>query len=225
MLTQSIEDYLKAIYEIETAEGKVTTNSLSEKLNVAPASVTSMMKKLSSKKLITHKRYQGVKLTKSGTKIALEIIRHHRLIELYLKEALGVPWDKVHEEAEKWEHVISEDIEERIDEFLGFPTLDPHGSPIPKRDGTITSRKCTNLAELETGNIGTIAEVSDHDSRILRYLGERGFYPQTEIRVISSEPFEGPMTIEINGDQHTIGRQIASYISITGVAGDSLGES
>ena len=113
MLSQSIEDYLKTIYEVETSEEKVSTSALSEKLGVSPASVTSMMKKLSEKKLITHKRYQGVKLTPAGRKIALEIIRHHRLIELYLKEALGVPWDQVHQEAEKWEHVLSEDLEEQ----------------------------------------------------------------------------------------------------------------
>ena len=107
-----------------------------------------MLKKLSSKKLVTHKKYQGVQLTKSGRKIALEVIRHHRLIELYLKEALGVPWDRVHEEAEKWEHVLSEDIEDRMDEFLGYPTSDPHGSPIPSRDGTIIERDCSCLADI-----------------------------------------------------------------------------
>ena len=120
MYTESIENYLKAIYEIQKEKGKVSTNALSEKLRVAPASVTSMIKKLSEKKLLTHKRYQGVKLTQAGQKIALEVIRHHRLIELYLAEALGVPWDRVHEEAEKWEHVLSEDLEDRMDAVLGL---------------------------------------------------------------------------------------------------------
>lgn len=217
MITQSIEDYLKTIFEIEKLEGKVTTNSLSEKLNVAPASVTSMIKKLSSKKLITHKRYQGVKLTKAGRKIALEIVRHHRLIELYLQEALGVSWDKVHEEAEKWEHVISEEIEDRMDKFLGYPTSDPHGSPIPRRDGTMVERKCSCLADLSAGNKAIIAEVSDHDSNLLRYLGKMGFYPETEIEVMEVEPFEGPMTIWIDGSKQVIGRETAKYISVMNV--------
>ena len=217
MITQSIEDYLKTIFEIENDKGKVTTNSLSEKLQVAPASVTSMIKKLSSKKLITHKRYQGVKLTKAGRKIALEIIRHHRLIELYLQEALGVPWDKVHEEAEKWEHIISEDIEDRMDKFLGYPTSDPHGSPIPRRDGTMIERDCSCLADIDPGNKATIAEVSDHDPNLLRYLGEMGFYPKTKIVVKEVKPFDGPITISIKGKTHIIGREAAKHISVMNV--------
>ena len=224
MLTQSIQDYLKVIYELQSTEGKVTTNALANRLDIAPASVTGMIKKLSSRKLITHKKYQGVRLTPAGKKIALEVIRHHRLIELYLQEALGVSWDKVHEEAEKWEHVISEEIEDRMDEFLGHPTSDPHGSPIPSRDGTIPERVCTSLSDMKNGDVGTIAEVSDHDPNLLRYLGERGFYPQTKIKVVAIEPFDGPMTIDVDGSQHVIGRRIAGYISITDIANEPLGE-
>lgn len=217
MLSQSIEDYLKVIYEIQGSEGKVTTNSLSQKLNIAPASVTGMIKKLSSKKLITHKKYQGVRLTQAGEKIALEIIRHHRLIELYLKEALGVPWDKVHEEAEKWEHVISEEIEDRIDEFLGHPTSDPHGSPIPSRDGKVIERECSCLADIEPGYKAVIAEVSDHDPSMLRYLGKLGFYPKTKIKIDSVEPFNGPMRINIKNKTEILGREVAKHISVTDV--------
>ncbi|MGI9534310.1 MAG: metal-dependent transcriptional regulator [Thermodesulfobacteriota bacterium] len=217
MLSQSIEDYLKVIYEIQNSEGKVTTNSLSQKLNIAPASVTGMIKKLSSKKLITHKKYQGVRLTQAGENIALEIIRHHRLIELYLKEALGVPWDKVHEEAEKWEHVISEDIEDRMDEFLGHPTSDPHGSPIPTRDGKVVERKCLCLADVEPGHKAVIAEVSDHDPSMLRYLGKLGFYPKTKIKIDSVEPFNGPMKINIKNKVEILGREVAKHISVTDV--------
>lgn len=217
MLSQSTEDYLKTIYDIETNEGKVTTNSIADKLNIAPASVTSMIKKLSERKLVTHKRYQGVMLTNAGRKIALEVIRHHRLIELYLKEALGVPWDKVHEEAEKLEHVISEDIEKRIDEFLGYPTTDPHGSPIPTRDGKISIRETTCLAELQGGQLAEIYEVSDHDPEFLRYLGDLGFYPNTRIEILSVEPFGGPMNIMVGSKKYSIGIEAARFISVVNV--------
>ncbi len=214
MLSQSIEDYLKAIYEVETSEGKVSTSALSEKLGVSPASVTNMVKKLSERKLITHKRYQGVKLTPAGRKIALEIIRHHRLVELYLKEALGVPWDKVHQEAEKWEHVLSEDLEDRIDEFLGYPVTDPHGSPIPRRDGTMLVRQCSALVEVEPDTLVKVVEVSDHDPELLRYLGTIGLYPETEMTVVSRQPFKGPIIVQMTGKEHPIGRNAAKYILV-----------
>lgn len=215
MLSKSVEDYLKAIYEIQNMEGKVTTNSLSQKLNVTPASVTGMMRRLSSQKLITYKKYQGVKLAPMGQKIALEVIRHHRIVELYLKEALGVTWDKVHEEAEKLEHVISEDIEDKMDEFLGHPTSDPHGSPIPGKNGEVIERKCMRLTEVEPRHTAVVAEVSDHDPRILKYLGKLGFYPQTKIKVDSVEPFNGPMKIEINNKVEFLGAEVAKHIAVT----------
>ena len=214
MLSQSIEDYLKAVYEVETADGKVSTSALAERLDVSPASVTNMVKKLSERKLITHKRYQGVKLTPAGRKIALEVIRHHRLVELYLKEALGVPWDKVHQEAEKWEHVLSEDLEDRIDEFLGHPLRDPHGSPIPRRDGTMVVRECSSLEEIEEETCVKVVEVSDHDPELLRYLGDIGLYPETEMTVISREPFQGPIIVELTGKEYPIGRNAAKYILV-----------
>jgi len=217
MYTESIENYLKAVYEIQKETGKVTTNSLSEKLGVAPASVTSMMKKLSEKKLITHKRYQGVKLTGGGQKIALEVIRHHRLIELYLAESLGVPWDQVHEEAERWEHVLSEDLEDRMDKVLGHPTRDPHGSPIPSRDGTVIELESIPLADLRPGQSGVIAEVSDHDPNLLRYVGKMGLYPMARVEVLSVEPFSGPITIRVDESSHILGSQAAQYIFVTEV--------
>lgn len=214
MLSQSIEDYLKAIYEVESSEEKVSTSALSEKLGVSPASVTSMVKKLSERKLITHKRYQGVKLTPAGRKIALEIIRHHRLVELYLKEALGVPWDQVHQEAEKWEHVLSEDLEDRIDKFLGYPVTDPHGSPIPRRDGTMIVRQCDALVDVEPDTLVKVVEVSDHDPELLRYLGGIGLYPETEMTVVSKQPFKGPIMVELTGKEYPIGRNAAKYILV-----------
>lgn len=220
MYTESIENYLKAIYEIERELGKVSTNALSEKLSVAPASVTSMMKKLSEKKLITHRRYQGVKLTQAGRKIALEVIRHHRLIELYLAEALGVPWDRVHEEAEKWEHVLSEDLEDRMDAALGHPTRDPHGSPIPTRDGKIIELESIPLADLSPGQSGVVAEVSDHDPSLLRYIGKMGLYPKTTVKVVSVEPFSGPITVKVDGANYVLGSEAAQYVFITDVKGN-----
>jgi len=217
MYTESIEDYLKAIYEIQKEQRKVSTNSLSEELNVAPASVTSMIKKLSEKKLITHKRYQGVKLTKAGQMISLEVIRHHRLIELYLAEALGVPWDQVHEEAEKWEHVLSEDLEDRMDAVLGHPTRDPHGSPIPSRDGTITELDSVPLADLRPGQSAVVVEVSDHDPDLLRYVGKMGLYPRTKLKVLSIEPFNGPIKIEVEDSEHVLGSGAAQYVFVTEV--------
>lgn len=221
MYTESIENYLKAIYEIQKELGKVSTNALSEKLNVAPASVTSMIKKLSEKKLITHRRYQGVNLTQAGRKIALEVIRHHRLVELYLAEALGVPWDKVHEEAEKWEHVLSEDLEDRMDAALGHPTRDPHGSPIPSRDGKIIELESIPLADLRPGQSGIVAEVSDHDPSLLRYVGKMGLYPEAKVKIISVEPFSGPITVKVGGASHVLGSEAAQYVFITDVKGNS----
>ncbi|HKQ32154.1 MAG TPA: metal-dependent transcriptional regulator, partial [Thermodesulfobacteriota bacterium] len=215
-----IENYLKAIYEIQREKGKVSTNALSEKLRVAPASVTSMIKKLSEKKLLTHKRYQGVKLTQSGQKIALEVIRHHRLIELYLAEALGVPWDRVHEEAEKWEHVLSEDLEDRMDAALGHPTRDPHGSPIPSRDGTIIELDSVPLTDMRPGQYGVVAEVSDHDPKLLRYVGKMGLYPKAKVKVVSVEPFSGPITLKVGDASHVLGAEAAQHIFITDVKGN-----
>ena len=217
--TESIEDYLKAMYEVQKEVGRVTTNSVAEKLKVAPASVTSMIKKLSEKKLITHKRYQGVKLTKAGQRIALEVVRHHRLIELYLAEALGVPWDQVHEEAEKWEHVLSEDLEDRMDAVLGYPTRDPHGSPIPSRDGTIVELDSIPLADLRPGQSAVVAEVSDHDPDLLRYVGSMGLYPEARVIVVSIEPFNGPIKIKVEEREHVLGSGAAQYVFVTNIEG------
>ena len=214
MQTQAVEDYLKAIYELQVEGGKVSTTSLSERLSVAPASVTGMAKKLAKMKLVVHEPYQGVELTPAGEKIALEVIRHHRLVESYLAEALGVPWDKVHEEADRWEHVLSEEMEDLMDDKLGYPTSDPHGAPIPARDGSMPKSDLRRLSELEPGETAVIAEVSDHDAELLRYLGELGIFPDVEVRVITSAPFEGPVTIRINEDEHALGREVAGHILV-----------
>ncbi len=211
---ESVENYLKAAFDIQQRENKVSTTSLARKLGVKPASVTGMLKKLAKLKLITYERYQGVSLTAGGEKIALEVIRHHRLIERFLAEALDVPWDKVHDEAEKWEHILSEDMEERIDKFLGSPSIDPHGAPIPAKNGRISPSATQKLAALSAGQSATIAEVSDHDGDLLRYLGKIGLYPNTRIQIIDVEPYGGHLRILINDSHHYLGLNVARHISV-----------
>ena len=217
MLTQAAEDYLKSIYKLQEKGGKVSTGILAEYLDVKPASATGMIKKLKSMNLVSHERYQGVTLTDAGKTIALEIIRHHRLLELYLFKALGMPWDGVHEEAEKLEHVISEDMEARMDEFLGYPTADPHGSPIPDKNGVVHKTPSVPMTELRNGQSCVVAEVSDNDSALLRHIGSFNLYPGTAFRVVEIAPFEGPFTIDIAGQQVVIGREVAKNIFVNKV--------
>ncbi|MFQ5604026.1 MAG: metal-dependent transcriptional regulator [bacterium] len=215
MITQAIEDYLKIIYKLGTKNQSVTTNAIAEKLNVSQASVTGMIKKLADIKLVTHTPYYGVQLTTSGQKIALEIIRHHRLLELYLAEALGFSWDRVHDEAEKLEHVISEEFEDKMAEFLGHPTTDPHGAPIPTKDGKITERVLVQLTVTEVGQRVKIEQVSDNDPEMLRYLGEIGIFPTVEIEVLEKAPFDGPLLIQIGKVQHYLGQTLTNNILIS----------
>ena len=215
MQTQAVEDYLKTIYEIQSQKGKVATTVLAERMNVAPASVTGMIKKLADMHLVSYERYQGVTLTETGQKIALEVIRHHRLVELYLAQALGVPWDQVHDEAEKWEHILSEDLEDRMDEALGYPTIDPHGAPIPTREGYVDAVPNRRLTDLLPGQTAVIAEVSDHNSDMLRQLGERGIYPATAILVLDST--EAGMTLRRNGEEHLVELETATHVYVRDV--------
>jgi DtxR family transcriptional regulator, Mn-dependent transcriptional regulator len=212
MYTQAIEDYLKTIFELGSEGSSVSTSALASALRVSAASVTGMLKKLASMHLITHEPYYGVTLTESGRKVALEVIRHHRLIELYLHEALGVPWDEVHAEAERMEHVLSEELEARIDKALGHPTVDPHGAPIPSADLELTVPLRTPMAEVAVGTRALIAEVSDHDSELLKYVGELGLYPGTEILIRAVAPFDGPITLETADREVILGRNAARYI-------------
>jgi DtxR family Mn-dependent transcriptional regulator len=217
MRTQAVEDYLKAIYDLSRAGGSVTTSAIAARLMVAAGTVTGMVKKLAALKLVTHEHYRGVILTEAGRKIALEVIRHHRLIEKYLHEAMGVPWDQVHVEAEKWEHVLSEEMEERMAEILGDPTTDPHGSPIPTRDLKLTERDHAPLCDLVAGQKATVAEVGDHDPAMLRYFADLGLFPETEFEVVDVAPFEGPLTLLVEGKERSIGRSAAEHIFVTEV--------
>ncbi len=217
MLSESEQDYLKKIYKLlreEPEQKTVTTNRLAETMNVAAPSVTNMLKNLADMKLVVYEPYRGVRLTHEGEKIALEMIRHHRLVELYLAEALGVPWDQVDKEAEKWEHILSEDIEDRIDKFLGSPTHDPHGAPIPAKNGDIEYHDTEPLSQMEAGQEGIVSEVSDHDPALLRYLSELGMKPKTKIKVINKEPFHGPLTVRVGNDERIVGHEVAKYVLI-----------
>lgn len=214
MRTQAVEDYLKVIYDLGRAGGPVTTSSIAARLGVAPGTVTGMIKKLAGLKLVSYESYHGVELRAPGRKIALEVIRHHRLVEQYLHEAMGVPWDQVHVEAERWEHVLSEEMEARMDEILGNPTTDPHGSPIPTRDLEVTEQEQMPLAELSAGQRGVIAEVGDEDAEMLRYFAQLGLYPETPIEVLDVAPFDGPLTLRVGESEQSIGRQAAGHVFI-----------
>jgi DtxR family Mn-dependent transcriptional regulator len=174
-----------------------------------------MIKKLADLKLVTHEPYQGVKLTRRGEAAAAEVVRHHRLIETYLASALGVPWDRVHDEAERMEHVISEDLEDRIDRALGHPTVDPHGAPIPARDGTVTRAEARKLTDVAAGERVTLLEVGDRDAALLRYLGARGLYPGVRTHVVRVEPFGGSVVVQVDGTEFAIGRDAAAEILVT----------
>jgi len=214
-LTQSMENYLKAIFEIQERAERATTSSIAERMSLAAPSVTAMVKKLAELRLVTHEPYQGVQLTHAGEMAAAEVVRHHRLIEKYLSEALGVPWDRVHEEAEKLEHVISEDLEERIDGALGYPTVDPHGAPIPARDGTVIRADARPLVSVAVGESVVVVEVDDRDPELLRYLGERRLFPGTRINVVRVEPFGGSLVLRVDEREFAIGREAAADVRVT----------
>ena len=173
-----------------------------------------MVRKLSEQGLATHVRYRGVQLTPAGTKVALEVLRHHRLLELYLAESLGVPWDRVHDEAEVLEHVLSEELEELIANKLGNPTHDPHGDPIPTRDGHIDEGQTAPLQELEPGDCGTFVRVSDSDPEMLRYLSDRGIAPGDGLEVIDKQPFDGPLFVRFGDDVHALGGTLAHAMRV-----------
>ncbi len=215
MITQAVEDYLKVIYNLGVDGDSVTTNAISEGMGVSQASVTGMIKKLAELKLIRHTPYHGVELTNAGQKIALETIRHHRLLELYLAEALDYSWDQVHDEAEKLEHVISEEFEDKMAQFLGHPTIDPHGAPIPSKDGVIEERELVTLTSTDAGQKVRIEQVSDRDPDMLRYLGNLGIYPEVELHIIEKAPFEGPLLIKVGKKQHYLGPALTDRIMVS----------
>jgi DtxR family Mn-dependent transcriptional regulator len=214
ILSQSIEDYLKTIYLLEAEnEGKgVSTNQVAEALNISSASVTNMIKKLAGLKLVDYESYYGARLTDSGRKIALEVIRHHRLLELYLKEMMGYSWDQVHDEAEKLEHHISEQFEDRIAEMLDHPTHDPHGDPIPSKDGVMPETANEKLTDATENKPYLIGRVKDQDPDLLRYLEKIGLIPGVKVKLVEKAPFKGPLTLDIEGITQIIGHDVAEAI-------------
>lgn len=206
----AIEDYAKAIYTLQDHTGGPVSNAdLAARLGVTAGSTSAMVKRLAGLGLAIHTPYGGVELTDDGERVALEVLRHHRLLELYLAESLGVPWDRVHDEAEVLEHVLSEDLEELIAAKLGDPTHDPHGDPIPTRDGRVQDAATRSLQSLEPGERGQFSRISDADPAMLRYLSERGIAPGACFEVVDKQPFEGPLTVRFGGDVHVIGGQLA----------------
>lgn len=213
--TQAVQDYLKAIYALCRDGEAATTSAIAERLGVSPASVTAMVRRLAEQGYVTYRRYQGAELTASGEKLALEVIRHHRLLEAYLHQTLGVPWDRVHAEAEVLEHVISEDLEDRIARVLGDPTHDPHGDPIPPKTGSYSEVRHQALADFEPGP-ARIERVSDRDPAALRHLASLGLGPGSQIEVTGREPFGGPIWITSAGQRHAIGPELAATIFVSG---------
>jgi DtxR family Mn-dependent transcriptional regulator len=213
---QAIEDYLKTIYSLAEIETPVSTSRIAEARQVKPGSVTSMLQRLAKLNLVHYEKHYGVTLTTAGEKIALEVIRHHRLLELYLNEALGFSWDEVHEQADILEHVISEKLEERIAHYLGHPKFDPHGDPIPDKDGVIETVPMVLLIDTAVGATTQVARIQDDaNSEMLRYLAELGLTPGTTVKILDVAPFDGPLTIEVDGKQKIIGSAIASAILVT----------
>jgi DtxR family Mn-dependent transcriptional regulator len=200
-LTHVVEDYLKAIYELMAVHGRVSTTQLADRLKITPASVTGMIQRMAAfdPPLVEYQKHRGVLLTRPGQDVALEIIRHHRLLELFLQQTLGYTWDEVHEEADRLEHVISEDLEERIAQALGDPSHDPHGEPIPTRDLRLPPTVDTRLSDLRPGQTANVCRVDAADLGLLRHLSEIGLVPGAQVSIIDYSPFDGNLHMHING--------------------------
>jgi DtxR family transcriptional regulator, Mn-dependent transcriptional regulator len=215
------QEYLKQIYLLHEDEGRATTQMLADRLGVKPPSVTAMIKRLAEDEdgpLVRHMPYHGVDLTERGVAVALEMLRHHRLIELFLSELLGVPWDRVHEEADRLEHVLSEDLEERIAAKLGNPTVDPHGDPIPSREGVIVPRELVRLTEMAPGAAGVISRIDQQEGPVLQYLESLGLILEETVTVQSVAPFGGVVTVRVGAGAaeaaHALGGDLARHILI-----------
>lgn len=221
MISHAVQDYLKAIYKLQASGQPVTTSAVAERLGVSPPSATNMLKKLAALSLVAYKPYRGVRLTAAGRKAALEIVRHHRLLERYLAQALALSLDEVHAEAERLEHVLSEELEERIDLSLDHPTSDPHGDPIPARDGTIRERRYPTLAELAPPQAVVVRRLSDEDPGQLRHLADLGLVPGAPFAVVEKLPFDGPLRIQAGGREHLLSMTLARRVFVE-VAAPSL---
>ncbi len=215
--TTAVQDYLKAIYQLGGSNGDVPTSALAERLEISPASVSGMLRRLHEQGLVSHKRYQGVRLTRRGARQAVEMIRHHRLLELYLAQVIGMPWDKVHDEADALEHVISEDLESRLDELLGFPTEDPHGHPIPTPSLDLDEDDYPSLATVEPGRY-VVRRVADRDAELLRHLAELGLRPGERVEVRERIPYRGGVRILVERAERIVGFDAAGAVDVTEMA-------
>lgn len=217
-LTRVIEDYLKSIYELTRASERATTNQIAARMEVTPASVTNMIQKLAetSPPLLDYRKHHGVQLTPEGERVALEIIRHHRLLEMFLHETLGYSWDEVHEEADRLEHVISEEMEERIAISLGNPLHDPHGDPIPSRDLEMPESTAVTLSQLRPFQKAQVKRVSDSDPDLLRFLSERGIEPAAQLEVLDYSPFDNNLQVQVIGEVEPVvlGAVITSQVFV-----------
>jgi len=198
-LTAPVEDYLKAIYSIGKGTGAAATNEIAHRLAIAPASVSGMVRRLADQGLLAYERYHGVRLTESGRRAALGTLRRHRVIEAYLAQALGYPWDRVHAEAERLEHAVSDELVDRMAATIGEPEVDPHGAPIPTKDGSVDETEYRSLADLPVGASGIMARVADEDPEMLRYLAELSILPGKRITVRSRAPYDGPIVLAVSG--------------------------
>ena len=213
-LSAPVEDYLKAIYELEQSGAAAGTNELAARLRIAPASVSGMVRRLAEQGLIEHERYKGARLTPDGRAAALRTIRRHRVIETYLTTALGYAWDRVHDEAERLEHACSDELVDRMAAAIGEPMHDPHGAPIPTREGTVDERRFGSVADLQPGDAAGVRRVSDKDGERLRYLAELGMVPGATITLVARAPFDGPITVEVDGTERSIGPGLAAQVMV-----------
>lgn len=210
--SEAIEDFLKAVYLLQQEHDPVQTSVLADALSITAPSTTEMAKKLARAKLVWHEPYRGIRLTPAGQRIALEIVRHHRLIELFLVETLGYAWDEVHDEAERLEHAMSDRLAERIAEYLGDPRFDPHGDPIPSPQGDVQELALTPLSEWPLDTPGVVTRLLNQAPDLLRYLSDKGLILGATVEVVRRDPFEGPVTLRISGDEQAISPHIAQYV-------------
>jgi DtxR family transcriptional regulator, Mn-dependent transcriptional regulator len=221
-LTEPVEDYLKAIYELESRFGAAATSDLANALDVAPASVTGMVRRLATQGYLDHVPYRGVQLTPRGRQAALRTIRRHRILESYLTGVLGYPWDRVHDEAERLEHAASDDLIERMAAALGHPTADPHGAPIPTVDGIVVEQPHRTLGELPVGETARMLRVSDKNPSLLRYLAEIALQPGAEVTMVSRAPFDGPLTLRIGTNEPVVGPNLAAQVLVEAMPSSGL---
>ena len=214
-LTAPTEDYLKAIYDLERSGNAAGTNEIAAQLAIAPASVSGMVRRLAEQGLIEHERYHGVRLTDAGRRAALRTLRRHRIIEAYLTHALGYPWDRVHDEAERLEHAASDELIDRMAAAIGEPAHDPHGAPIPTREGSVDEPRLPSIDELSVGARARVRRVSDRDGDRLRYLAELGVTPGAAVEVMERAPFDGPIILRLeDGSQRSVGRVLARQVLV-----------